>query len=350
MNNIPDDKERLTAKEGDKIKSRCVVKDDDDSDDDETDMVELSSNQELMRTESGDILKNIKKKIDEQLGNYNFADRPLKERKLRKQVNSEILRRSKNRSALQKHSDRHKERLKEKAKDKHKNKFKDKRDNIKQLMKTDYQSSFSNGGDEQQKVRKPALVRRYQNQAPPTLNFNDLLKIAAKKCQEKVPEPMIKKLPKKVQERPQTQEELDRRKRADDVKRRRKEEETMQSDRTSKEQGSKKGSSDKISAMKTKSDSSILKGALTGKNSPSLKPNQTGAKQMNSKERKVGKSDGVNNNVLVCKPSSSSGSASRPPEKEALNPWDRIYGQIQKNNPRPGRVNKCTNIYNRRRD
>jgi hypothetical protein len=272
-----------------------------------------------MHTESGDILKNIKKKIDAQLGNYNFPDKDPKERKIRKSSTND---------RKEVHKSRH-----DKIKDKHKNNH-DKKAKIKEMMRKDYQNNFSGG--KEPKVKKPVIVRRFQQQ-PPSLNFNDLLKIAEKKCQEKVPEPVFK-IPKKVEERPLTQEEIDRRRRAEEVKQQRKEEELMYNN--SMKQAGKSNASDK-SAMKSKSDSSLLKNALTGKsdrNSPGPRPNQSVRenKPMNPKDKKVSKYDVENDNVLVCRPSSSSGSVKAQQVQESTNPFDRIYNQIKKNNPKPG--------------
>lgn len=339
------DKERLTSKEGEKIKSKSVIKDDYDSSDDDANLsLDLSSNQELMRTESGDILKNIKKKIDEQLGNYNFPEKEAKERKRSKSALSGVkdMAKLKHKTSLQKH-DRHKE----KHKDKFRDKEKEKREKVKEMMRKDYCSNFSEGsGEQQQKVKKPVIVRRFQQQPPP-MNFNDLLKIAEQKCHEKAPEPVIK-IPKKVEERPLTQEEIDRRKRAEDVKRRRKEEEMMYKNKQSNEQPA-QTSSYTNDAIKSKSDSNLLKNALTaksGRNSPSLKANQSasGSKQIKPKEKKAGKYDVENDNVIVCRPSASGSAKAKQPETVAMNPWDRIYGQIKKNNPKPGIYNRLPQI------
>lgn len=315
------DKGALSSKEADKIKSKSVVKDDDSSDDEPNKSLDLSSNELLMHTESGDILKNIKRKIDEQLGNYNFPDKHSKERKIRKSHKHE---------KKDVHTLKH-----DRIKDKHRSI--DKRDKIKEMMRKDYQDNFS-GGDIKPKTKKPVIVRRYQQQPPP-LNFNDLLKIAEKKCQEKVPDPVFK-IPKKVEERPQTQEEIDRKRNAEKNKQKRKEEELMYKNSTA--QVEKTGASNK-SAVKSKSDSNLLKHTLTGKsdrNSPAVKPNQSssGSKPFNQKDKKVSKYDVENDNVLVCRPSSTAGSSKAQHVQESTNPFDRIYNQIKKNNPKPGKI------------
>lgn len=311
--------ERSSDKSDDKVKSRSVIKDDDDSDDDGPNpSLDLSFNQELLKTESGDIIKDIKKKIDEKLGNYNFPDRPLKEKKLKEKL-------------LKHEKEKRLFKDKDKKRDSDKSKFKDKkqiqRDKIKEMMRKDHQNNFYGGESEEQRSRpkKPVIVRRNQVQPPP-LNFNDLLKLAEVKSKEKAPEPVFKP-PKKVEERPMTQEELDRKRRAEEHRKRREEEEM--------------GLKTKPDPSKSKNDSSILKGALTapkvnstGKNSPVM--GSSGSKPGN----KLGMA--ANGKTEKDRPSSS-GVSGKPAVKPAapvdnVNPWDRIYGQIKKNNPQPGKL------------
>lgn len=324
--NSPDDKERSSGKDGDKIKSRSVIKDDYDSgdDDDPNASLDLSFNQDLMKNESGDILKNIKKKIDEKLSDYNFPDKPVTPKKERQSASG-------GRKVNSKHSVNNLDRHRKKVKDREK----DKRERVKEMMRKDYKSSFSNNSGDQSKPKKPVIVRRFQQQPPP-MNFNDLLKIAAEKTKEKVPDVMISIKPqKKVEERLFTQEEIDRRNRAEEVKRKRAAEEAAL------KKGAASNSSERKTAtnlQKPKSDSSLLKGALTGKFAISSQP-MVSSKQKNShdKSKNGNKYDVENENVLVCKPSSSNVKKLPPKDTQpSTNPWDRIYGQIQQRNPKPG--------------
>ena len=284
-----------------------MVKDDDDSDDDAPNPnLDLSFTQDMMFNDSGDIMKDIKKKIDEKLGNYNFADRPLKERKLKdKMLRQKLQARGARRDQGCRITDKRQMQ----------------RDKVKAMMRRDHQSTFGGDSAGERRPKKPTIVRRNPAQPPP-INFNDLLKIAETKCKEKAPEPVIK-IPKKVEERPLTQEELDRKRRAEDHKRRRQEEEEAEKRRPSPD----------IAKPKTK-ESSILKGALTGPSGKSS-PSFNSSSHKSSPAQKASKTQVLKPDIITNKPSTST---SKPAVKtETLNPWDRIYGQIKKNNPpKPG--------------
>lgn len=311
--------ERSTDKSDDKVKSRSIIKDDDDSDDDGPNpSLDLTFSTEVLRTESGDMIKDIKKKIDEKLGNYNFPDRPVKE----------INRKLKEKSL--KSDKKLKDRDGKSVIDKHRTKLKDKkqmqREKVREMMRKDHQNNFYGGESEEQraKQKKPVIVRRNQPQPPP-LNFSDLLKLAETKSKEKVPEPVFKPPKKKEDERPMTQEEIDRKKRAEEHRKRRQEEEMGPKSKAPAE------------APKSKGDSSILKSALTGPQNKNSLQNSSGAKQ--STDQKPSKASAAGAKVAGNSGArqSSSGVKKPAPQEESVNPWDRIYGQIKKNNPKPGK-------------
>ncbi|WAR02890.1 SPT2-like protein [Mya arenaria] len=317
------DKERAADKSGDKVKSRSTVKDDDSDDDMPNHQLDMSFNQDLLQNESGaDMMKNIKKKIDEKLTNYHFPDRPEKEKKVRTNLpQRKVDRGVKKRDPHDRHRDKYGNKMLDKKQKK--------RDYVKQLMRSDYKSNFSTNNNDQPKPKKPVIIRR--NQAPPpSMNFAELLKIAEQKSKDvPVTEPLKPIKPKKVEERPLTQDELDRRRRAEENKKRRKEE----------EMGLRKPYYEEFeSNSKPKSDSSLLRGALTKKTAGIGSPVRKNSSQITSStavNKGAGRRyDEEHENVIQCKPS---GSAKLKPyqQEPALNPFDRIYNQIHKNKPKP---------------
>lgn len=335
------DKEKPSDK--DKIKSRCIIKDDVDSDSDEkgefNPNIDLSFNQDAVRTDTGNILKDIKKKIDEKLGNYNFPEKPPQEKKKVSISNKKKIRTEKDAKRLhdnKKYSERlsDKHRHKHRVKDHHKSL--DKREQIKELMRKDYESNFTSDVGEKQKPKKPVIIRRNRAKAPPP-NFTQLLKIAEEKCQEFAPEQIVKSK-KKEDDRLLTQEEIDRRKRAEERRKFHEEEEAahkiMQNNtHTTKRDSNVLNSTRTVkSGADVKGKSSVLPNS-TFKQGPQMNQKSRQRPHMNNKDNKDTKDVTEHENVIVCRPSSSV--KSRPiVQQEATNPWDRIYGQIQKNNPK----------------
>jgi len=278
-----------------KVKSRSIIKDDESDDDVGT--LDLSNGQQMPDGESGDILKNIKRKIDEKLTNYNFPDRPTPSKT------------SKNKSPSDKFQKRDKiKAIRNKHKDALKHKSDKKRNHVKELMRKDYKNSFSqNKSEDHPRPKKPVIVRRHQG-APPPMNFTELLKIAEQKSkQTPVFEPLPVVKPKKLEERPMTQEELDRRRRAEEHKLKRQTEEAG--------------------------------GNISPAHKPVAKPTSTVAKTADQRpvDSRQGKPAGVKKEEKRPAEEPKPRKA-QPPQDAGLNPFDRIYSQIHKAKPKPGMV------------
>ena len=326
------------------IKSKSLCKDDSDSDDDPTSTInfETSFNEEYLTNEPGSILKTIKNKIDEKLSTYNFPDKPAKEKPERKRT-ERILK------------ERREKIIKEKIK---KDKFREKRESSEGNHKQKF-SSFQTSDDRKQNaIKKPKIVRRYQNQPPP-MNFQELLKIAEQKSKEKVvePEPIFKP-PKKREERPMTQEERDRFERQKESRKRVKEEvlefkkRKHDGDNADYDQPNETRQNSKVQdgQKSSQKDGSKLKSALTGNHTVpilekfssksgiiSSKPSAFSKHNAEKEKLKSSKYDSGSESDNSHRPSTSSKPKPvNPYQGESSNPWDRIYGQIQKKNPKAG--------------
>ncbi|KAH3891966.1 protein SPT2 homolog [Dreissena polymorpha] len=320
------DKERISDKMGHKVKSKSTVKDDYDSDDDiPAGAMDMSFNSSLLDSGCVD-MKSIKKKIDEKLSNYNFEDKPEKEKKYSK------------RSPSNKNDKKSFTKLKDKHKKSHSghNQHQSKAEKMKSLMRNDYKSNFSgNDHKEQRKLKKPGIVRRAQFQPPPP-KFEDLLKLAEQKSKE-VPlnEPLKPVKPKKIEERPMTQEEIERRQRAEDHRKRREDEKA----------GILKHVKPEMMPA-SKGDSSMLKSALIGK--PDVKGNMTGKSDVKGNQTSSKKPPGLSSvqkpsiskkkydveseSVIVCQPAGVEKKMVK--EDPGLNPFDRIVSQFKKTTPK----------------
>ena len=353
------------------IKSKSLCKDDSDFEDDQDEPLrfETSFNEEYLTQGPGSILKTIKNKIDEKLSNYNFPDKPEKEKSERKKK-EKILKETKEKT------------VKEKIK---KDKYRVRGESEEKPFKHDKSkiSSFSSNNDlKQNKSNKPKIIKRHQVQPPP-MNFQDLLKLAEVKSKEKVvePEPIFK--PPKKEERPMTQEERERHERQKESRKRVKEEvmefrkKNLNSDNSKSDSPniSRAANEDKLNSKLSDSkrtnqhipekDGSKLKAALTGNHTVpvlekfakpgmiSSKPSAFSKQNSEKDKPKSSKYDSENESVISCGPSSSKPSSKpvNPYQGESSNPWDRIYGQIQKKNPKAGNLHfhsldmSVSNIY-----
>lgn len=333
------------------VKSKSLCKDDDSEGDDEPVNLNFdhSFNEEYLTQEPGSILKTIKNKIDEKLSSYNFPDKPTKEKHIKERKEKPL-------------KERKEKILKEKLK-------KDKHKEDRAIGKEKNKESFGSGDDlKQNKLKKNKIIRRHQFQPAP-MNFQDLLRLAETKSKEVVvePEPVFK--PPKKEERPMTQEEKERLERQKESRKRVKEEEAEfkkktfngQEDRLEKSSVSKADvenrvnswlSDNKKSSQKVpEKDGSKLKAALTGNHTVpvlekfakpgmiSSKPSAFAKQNQIQEKEKSSKYDSENENIISCGPSTAKPSKPvNPYMNQSTNPWDRITGQMKKNNPKPGKA------------